>query len=268
MEPFRFRAGTVPLVVSMPHVGTQVPQDLADRFTPEARLLPDTDWHVDRLYDFLDAIGASVIVATLSRYVIDLNRPPDDADLYPGQDTTRLLPIDTFASVPIYRPGAEPAPEETPQRLARFWRPYHDRLAWELTRLRETYGYALLWDAHSIASSVPRLFAGRLPDLNLGTGNGTSCDPRLTDRLLASALASGYSAVLNGRFKGGYITRRYGRPRESIHAVQLELGQRTYMDESPPYAFREDLASAVRPHLRQLIEVALAWGREHAESLA
>lgn len=267
MEPFRFRAGSVPLLVSIPHAGTTVPQELAARFTPAALALPDTDWHLERLYDFLDVLGASVLVATHSRYVVDLNRPPDDAHLYPGQDTTGLLPVDTFAREPLYRTGAEPTPHEASERVARFWRPYHDRLAWELTRLRETHGYALLWDAHSIAAEVPRLFSGRLADFNLGTANGTSCDPELADRLLATALATGRPAVLNGRFRGGYITRRYGRPVEAIHAVQLELSQATYMDEAAPWSFREALAQALRPDLAGLLDTMLAWGRERAATL-
>lgn len=267
MEPFRFRAGSAPLLVSMPHVGTLVPPDLADRFTPSALALPDTDWHLEQLYDFLEPLGASLLVATHSRYVVDLNRPPDDANLYPGQDSTGLVPVDTFARDPVYRAGAAPTLDEITERTMRFWRPYHERLAWELTRLRETHGYALLWDAHSIASQVPRFFTGRLPDLNLGSGNGTACPKELAERLLAAASASGRSAVLDGRFKGGYITRRYGRPAEGIHAVQLELSQATYLDETPPWAFREDLAQALRPQLAHLIETMLAWGREHAADL-
>jgi N-formylglutamate deformylase len=267
MEPFRFRAGSTPLLVSMPHVGTLVPRDLADRFTPAALALPDTDWHLETLYDFLDALGASVLSATHSRYVVDLNRPPDDANLYPGQDSTGLVPLDTFAREPIYRDGAAPTAEEVTARTMRFWRPYHDRLAWELTRLRETYGYALLWDAHSIASQVPRFFAGRLADLNLGNGNGASCRSELVERLLATATGSGYSAVLNGRFKGGYITRRYGRPGEAIHAIQLELSQATYLDEMPPWPFRDDLAQKLRPQLAALLQTLLVSGQEHAAAL-
>jgi N-formylglutamate deformylase len=209
MEPFRFRAGTAPLLVSMPHVGTYIPAELAARMTDGALFLPDTDWHLERLYDFLDALGASVLVATHSRYVVDLNRPPDDANLYPGQDTTGLVPIDTFARTAVYRDGALPTATEIGARVERHWQPYHAQLAQELERLRAGYGYALLWDAHSIASEVPRFFAGRLPDLNLGTAGGASCAPAIEAAVATVARAAqAYSSVLNGRFKGGYITRR------------------------------------------------------------
>jgi N-formylglutamate deformylase len=262
MEPFRFRAGAAPLLVSMPHAGTHVPPALAARMTAAALALPDTDWHLERLYDFLDALGASVLVATHSRYVVDLNRPPDNANLYPGQDTTGLVPIDTFARAAVYRPGAEPTAAEITARVARHWQPYHARLASELDRLRTRHGYALLWDAHSIASEVPRFFAGRLTDFNLGTAEGASCAKAIEGAVTAAARrATGYSAVLNGRFKGGYITRRYGRPGERVHAIQLELSEITYMDEAPPFAFREDLAARVRPHLGAMLEAMLDAAR-------
>ncbi len=266
MAPFTFRAGGAPLLVSIPHMGTHVPDEIARRLTPAALALPDTDWHLDRLYDFLDALGASVLAATHSRYVVDLNRPPDDESLYPGQDVTGLVPLDTFARAPLY---AGPAPDaaEVAARRDRYWRPYHERLAAELERLKAAHGYALLWDAHSIASEVPRFFTGRLPDFNIGTGGGTAADPSLAAALLATARsAPGYTAVLNGRFKGGYITRRYGDPAHDVHAVQLELAQATYMEERPPFPFREDLAAGVRPHLRRMLERMLAWGRERYAS--
>jgi N-formylglutamate deformylase len=244
-------------------MGTYVPPDIESRMTPAARALPDTDWHLDRLYDFLDDLGASVLMATHSRYVVDLNRPPDNASLYPGQDVTGLVPTDTFAQDPVYG-GALPDEAESTGRRERYWLPYHECLAGELARIRTEYGYALLWDAHSIASRVPRFFAGRLPDLNLGTGGGSSADLSLAAALLAAAeSAQGYTAVLNGRFKGGYITRRYGDPANRMHAIQLELVQETYMHEAPPYAFDEERARRVRPHLRRLLETLIHWGRAH-----
>jgi N-formylglutamate deformylase len=256
MDVFRLRHGTAPLLVSMPHGGTHLPQDIAARLTPIARTVPDTDWHLDRLYDFLDALGASVLVATHSRYVVDLNRPEDDASLYPGQDTTGLVPIDTFAREPLYV-GALPDAAERAARVERYWRPYHGALQGALAALRARHGYAVLWDAHSIRSEVPRFFSGRLADLNLGTAGGASCDARIEHALAAvAARAAGYSHVMNGRFRGGYITRRYGRPAEGVHAVQLELSEATYMDEDPPFAFREDLARQVRPVLRELVAAA------------
>lgn len=261
MDLFKFRAGRTPLLVSMPHTGTYVPDRLAARLAPAARALPDTDWHLERLYDFLDALGASVLVATHSRYVVDLNRPPDGASLYPGQDTTGLVPVDTFHKEPLYGPGDEPSAAEIAERVEQYWKPYHVWLAAALSELKRRHGIALLWDAHSIFSVLPRFFEGTLTDLNLGTAGGASCGAGLGDRLLAAAReAGGYSAVLDGRFKGGYITRRYGRPAEGIHAVQLELSEATYMDEQPPYAFREDLARRLRPCLRTLVETMLRFG--------
>ena len=255
MQTYRFRQGAGPLLVSMPHVGTHLPEALRTRLTPAALALPDTDWHLERLYDFLDAIGASVLVATHSRYVVDLNRPPDDANLYPGQDTTGLIPVDTFHREALYLPGAAPDAAEGRERVERFWRPYHDKLAFEIARLKAAHGVAMLWDAHSIFSVLPRFFPGRLPDLNLGTADGRACAPQVAAALeTAAGAATGYQWVLNGRFKGGYITRTYGRPDAGIHAVQLELAEVAYMDEAAPYGFREDLAIRLRPHLKALIE--------------
>lgn len=255
MVLFRFKPGTTPLLVSMPHVGTHIPQDLLARMAPVAARLDDTDWHLERLYDFLDGLGASVLAATHSRYVIDLNRPPDNTNLYPGQDTTGFVPIDTFHREPLYATGEEPAQAETDARLERYWKPYHAKLREEMQMLKAKHGYALLWDAHSIFSVLPRFFAGTLTDFNFGTADGRSCGPGIGEAVLAQA--TGFSAVLNGRFKGGYITRTYGRPAEGVHAVQLELSEATYMDQTPPYAFREDLAARVRPVIRAAVETFL-----------
>jgi len=264
-ETYRFTAGDAPLLVSMPHVGTHVPAELACRMTEAALGVPDTDWHVDRLYDFLPALGASVLQATHSRLVIDLNRPPDGAPLYPGASNTELCPTTLFDERPVYLSGQAPGPAEVADRLRRFWRPYHERLAAALEALRRRHGYALLFDAHSIRSQVPRFFAGRLPDINLGTGGGASASPLLAARLLETAEAAiGYTSVLNGRFTGGYITRHYGRPADGIHAVQLELAQITYMEERPPFAFREDRAAGIRPVLRRVLEAMLGWAESGA----
>ena len=251
MEPYRFRAGRAPLLVSMPHTGTHIPEALLARMTPAAKLLADTDWHLERLYDFLGKLDASVLVATHSRYVIDLNRPPDGANLYPGKDTTALVPVDTFFREKIYL-GAPPTDEEIHERVATYWNPYHEKLARTLSEIKAQHGYALLWDAHSIFSVVPRFFEGRLTDFNLGTADGKSCAPGIGETLADKV--PGYSTVLNGRFKGGYITRRYGDPASGVHAVQLELSEITYMDEQPPFGFREDLAAGVRPPIRALLD--------------
>jgi len=267
IPPFIFRRGSAPLLVSMPHVGTHIPDDIASGMTDAALRLPDTDWHLERLYDCLDELGASVLVATHSRYVIDLNRPTDNANLYPGQDTTGLCPVDTFHKEAIYRDGCLPDDAEIQRRIASYWVPYHATLDEELRRLRAEHGVAMLWDAHSICSVVPRFFEGRLPDFNIGTASGASCDPQLGEELLAIAReAGGYSAVLNGRFKGGHITRHYGRPADNVHAVQLELAEATYMQESHPYAFDEGLAEGVRPLLKRFLGHMIAFAHRRAQA--
>ena len=242
----------------MPHTGTFIPEWLAPRLSAAARPLPDTDWHLERLYDLLGDLGASVLVATHSRYVVDLNRPPDNANLYPGQDTTGIVPLDTFHREPLYLPGFPPSEEELGERIRTYWRPYHDQLGQALAEIKAKHGYALLWDAHSIFSVLPRFFKGKLPDLNLGTADGKSCAPGIGEAL-AKAVEE-YSVALNGRFKGGYITRHYGNPVDDIHAVQLELSEVTYMEEKAPYRFRENLAKRLRPQLRTLLELFLTIG--------
>lgn len=257
---FRFTQGTRPLLISMPHVGTHVPPGLAARFTPVAREVHDTDWHLERLYDFAQDLGASVLVATHSRYVVDLNRPPDNENLYPGQDTTGLCPVDTFDKTPLYADGDVPDEAEISARRDAIWQPYHQQLQTELDRLKAVHGGVVLWDAHSIRSVVPRFFEGQLPDLNLGTANGASCDPGLAQTLLGiGQAASGYQAVLNGRFKGGYITRQYGRPQNSVHAVQLEMTQRCYMQETMPFDYLPEPAAQVQPTLRAMLAAVLGF---------
>jgi N-formylglutamate deformylase len=261
--PFVFHQGTRPLLISIPHVGTYVPPAIAARFTEEGRRVPDTDWHLDRLYDFAVDLGASILRATHSRYVVDLNRPPDGASLYPGQSVTGLCPVDTFDDTPLYEKGDVPSEEEIAARREAVWRPYHAQLASELARIKEQHGVAMLWDAHSIRSVLPRFFDGKLPDFNLGTGNGTSCDPVLSEELLLIAQSTpGYTSVLNGRFKGGHITRYYGQPAENVHAVQLEMTQCIYMDETWPFAYRPELAAKVQPTIRLMLETMLAYAEK------
>nr|WP_315235468.1 N-formylglutamate deformylase [uncultured Albidiferax sp.] len=257
---YRFHPGTAPLLISMPHAGTYVPPDIAGRFTEEARQVPDTDWHLERLYGFAHQLGASILVATHSRYVIDLNRAPDGASLYPGQSVTGLCPVDTFDDTPIYAAGDVPQEAEIAARREALWQPYHTKLAEELARIKAIHGVAALWDAHSIRSVLPRFFQGKLPDLNLGTGQGTSCDPALAQTLLGIAQrATGYTCVLNGRFTGGYITRHHGRPGQNIHAVQLEMTQSSYMQEALPFDYLPAVAAGVQPHVRQMIEAVLRF---------
>ena len=258
MHSFQLTRGARPLLVSMPHVGLALPPGLVEQLTPEARLLPDTDWHLDRLYQFAGDLGVSVIIPRFSRYVIDLNRPADDTPLYPGAEGTGLIPLQTFSGQPLYLPGC--VPDDSSQRLRDYWQPYHTAVREELARLAALAGTAVLFEAHSICSTVPRLFDGRLPDLNLGTASGQSCAPELRDRASAALREQGdYSVVVDGRFKGGYLTREYGRPDQGIHALQLELSQATYMQEESPFTYLPELAAGVQPVLRHLLETILAW---------
>ncbi|QXH56254.1 N-formylglutamate deformylase [Pseudomonas maumuensis] len=256
-----FHQGRLPLLISMPHAGLALTPAVEQGLVEQARSLPDTDWHIPRLYDFALELGASVVAAEYSRFVIDLNRPDDDKPLYAGA-TTGLYPATLFEGESLFKDGQVPSADERATYLERIWRPYHDTIRHELARLRATFGYALLWDAHSIRSLIPHLFDGKLPDFNLGTFNGASCDPALAERLQGvCAEFPQYSHVLNGRFKGGHITRHYGNPENHIHAVQLELAQCTYMDETEPFAYREDLAPLTREVLERLLAAALAWGK-------
>jgi len=246
--------GDSPLVVDIPHAGTHVPDAIALRLADAARTVPDTDWHVEKLYGFAAMTGSTVMVATHSRYVVDLNRDPSGAALYPGADNTEMCPTRTFANEPIYAEGVAPREREIAARRNVFYDPYHRALASEIERVRERHGYAILLDAHSIRSEVPRFFAGRLPDLNLGTARGTSCAANI-ERLATGALAAApsFSHVVNGRFTGGYVTRHYGRPELGAHALQLEIGQSCYMDESPPFRYDPSRAAPLIAVLERLV---------------
>jgi N-formylglutamate deformylase len=262
---FRLTPGETPVLVNVPHAGTHVPAELARDLTDAGRGVPDTDWHVDRLYEFVPTLGAGLMVASHSRYVVDLNRDPEDRPLYPGADNTEICPTSTFDREAIYRLGVTPDEAAVAARIERYWRPYHTALAAELARLHRRFGVACLLDAHSIRSRVPRFFSGRLPDLNLGSAGGTSADHGLTRRAMATLeAAAGFSAVLDGRFKGGYITRHYGEPPAGRQALQLEMAQAVYMEEAPPWRYRPDLAERIRPTLRRLLEAIIAWAEEHA----
>jgi N-formylglutamate deformylase len=246
--------GHLPLLISIPHGGECLPEPFLRRMTPAAHKIADTDWHLARLYDFARAMGASVLQANYSRYIIDVNRPSDGGNLYPGSTTTGLCPTESFLGEALYRVDAAPPDEaETIQRVARYWQPYHDALRQELSRLRERHAHVLLWEAHSIANVLPRLFEGRLPDLNIGTFSGAACAPALREAAIAAASASPFSWVADARFKGGHITRHYGQPHTGVHAVQLEMSRHLYMDEDPSFAYREDLAAAVLPTLERMV---------------
>ncbi|MCM2355349.1 MAG: N-formylglutamate deformylase [Arenimonas sp.] len=256
-DVYTLHRGSLPLLISLPHDGIALPEEIAARVTDAARGVPDTDWFVSRLYDFARGLGASVLVPQYSRYVVDLNRPPDDVSLYPGQNTTGLCPAVRFSGDPVYVEGQAPGPAEVAARVERYWRPDHAALAGELARLKQAHGRAVLWEGHSIRSVVPFLFEGRLPDLNLGTAGGASCSPATQARLEAVLAGQGdYTHVCNGRFKGGYITRHYGQPSEGVEAIQLELAQSTYMDETTGRYDRER-AGKLQGLLDALLRAAL-----------
>ena len=256
-DVFTLHRGNAPLLLSLPHDGSLIPPALAQRMVPAARRAPDTDWHVSRLYAFARELGASILVPRHSRYVVDLNRPEDDVSLYPGQNTTGLCPIVQFSGEPVYLEGQGPDAAEVAARVDTYWRPYHQSLQSELARIRAQHGRAVLWEGHSIRGEVPFLFEGRLPDLNLGTAAGASCSPVLQSRLEAVLAAQDeYDWVANGRFKGGHITRHYGDPGNGIDAVQLEISQRNYMDETS-FDWDEGKAARLQRVLRALLEAAL-----------
>jgi N-formylglutamate amidohydrolase len=259
-DVYRFHAGDSPLLISVPHDGRKLPPDIAAVMTTDGRDLPDTDWHVARLYDFARELGASLLVAEYSRYVVDLNRPPDDEALYPGQLKTGICPTETFAGDALYTDASAVTDAERKRRIGAYWTPYHERLRQSLGEIRHAHGTALLWDAHSIPSRVPRLFDGELPALNIGTDNGRSC-PQSVERAVADvARGSSYSTVVNARFRGGYITRHYGDPDAGCFAVQLELAQRCYMDEVS-LRYEKSLAAAVIPTLRSMLKAFTTAGR-------
>ncbi|HMB55659.1 MAG TPA: N-formylglutamate deformylase [Arenimonas sp.] len=258
MDVFKLHRGSAPLLISLPHDGSAIPDAISARLTDGARSAPDTDWFVSRLYDFARDLGASVLVPTYSRYVVDLNRSSDDVSLYPGQNTTGLCPIVRFSGEPVYREGEQPTPTEIAERVQRYWQPYHQALAGEIERIRSEHGRVLLWEGHSIRAELPFLFEGRLPDFNLGTVGGNSCAPAMQQRIAAVLSEQGdYTWVANGRFKGGYITRHYGDPTRGVDAVQLELAQSTYMDDVA-VTYDDDKAAATATMIRKLLAAALA----------
>ena len=259
-EVYTLHRGSAPLLISVPHVGTAIPPDQHHRYTERALQAEDTDWFLDRLYAFAKDLGASLIVPRHSRYLIDLNRPSENTPMYAGQNNTELCPTRHFTGQPIYREAQAPDDAEIRRRVAVYWQPYHDALRDELARLHAAHGHAVLFDGHSIKSELPWLFEGTLPHMNLGTVDGSSCAPGLRDALAAVFVAQErYSFVVDGRFKGGHITRHFGRPHEGLHAVQLEMCWRAYMDEAPPYRWHDNRAAEVTPLLRELVQTMTAW---------
>ena len=257
---FKLHAGHLPLLVSVPHSGRELPAALASRMVPRALEVEDTDWHVEKLYDFVKDLGASFLVPKFSRYVVDLNRPPEDLPMYAGANNTTICPTTFFNGDPLYRPEQIPNRSEIDERIKNYWQPYHDAIVAEMTRLRDLHGYAILFDGHSICSEVPWLFEGSLPDLNLGTVNGSSCAPSLRD-LCVDMLngQSHFSHVIDGRFKGGYITRHYGRPAQGWHTVQMEMAWSSYLEESCPQQWDPVRAEAAQRVLKGLLESLAQW---------
>jgi N-formylglutamate deformylase len=264
-EPlFTLHEGTAPLLLSLPHVGTEIPPELRAVLVPRALALEDTDWHLEQVYGFARDLGASILVPRCSRYVIDLNRPPTNAPMYAGANNTELVPTHFFSGDPLYRDGREPDAREIASRRETYWRPYHAAMTRELARLRGEHGHVVLWDGHSIQAVLPWLFEGRLPDLNLGTAGGASCAPSLRGALMdVLAAQTVFSHVTDGRFKGGYITRHRGRPQEGVHAIQMEMGLHAYMDDRHARvpAVTPDAARLARlqPLLRALLQTTLDW---------
>ncbi|MEL6349519.1 MAG: N-formylglutamate deformylase [Myxococcota bacterium] len=247
-----------PLLVTIPHTGTDVPPQILARWTDAAKALPDTDWHLAPLYDFVPRIGAGLLVARYSRYVIDLNRPADGHALYPGRDETARVPTSTFEQADIYLPEQLPSADEIAERTERYWRPWHDEVRRQLALRKARFGFAVLFDAHSIRSEVPRFFSGRLPGLMLGTADGHSCDPQMAQAALDVFEASPFSWALNAPFKGGHITRSFGAPVDGVHALQLEMSQRLYMDEDPPFQYNPSKADVLKPWLERALQAILA----------
>ena len=257
-EIYSLHQGSSPLLVSLPHIGTHIPPELQADYVPRALALEDTDWHLARLYDFAPQMGAGVLQPQCSRYVIDLNRPPDDAPMYPGASNTELCPTRFFTGEPLYLDGRAPDASERERRRSLYWEPYHQALQAELQRIRAIHGYALLWDGHSIRSQIPWLFEGRLPDLNIGTASGQSAHASIAQAVQAVyETKPRVSQVVNGRFKGGYITRHYGAPQNRVHAVQLEMCQYLYMQESAPFDYYPVSALGVQPLLQSMLAAAL-----------
>ncbi len=260
MDLWRRYPGTTPVLIDIPHCGTHVPPEIARNLTPAGQRLLDTDWHVEKLYAFAPKLGAGIFHATHSRYVADLNRDPDGVPLYPGADNTEVCPLKSFHDAELWQAGRAPGAAEVKRRVDAYWRPYHAGLAAEIAAVKARHGFCVLLDGHSIFSEVPRFFSGKLPDFNLGTADGRSCAPALQARAAAVlAGAAGFTHVVNGRFKGGYITRRYGQPAQGVHALQLEMAMSAYLDERAPDRYDPARAARLIGVLEDLVAALLEW---------
>ncbi len=262
-----------PLLVSIPHTGIDL-AGLEPRLISEWRARCDTDWWIETLYAFAAELGATVVRTSISRSVIDVNRDPSGVSLYPGQATTTLCPLDTFEGEPLYHPGREPTEVEISARRTEFFDPYANALRDESKRLRALHPRVVIYDCHSIRSVLPRLFDGELPEFNLGTNDGQSCHPDLQALVSGHLKMSGRSHVVNGRFKGGWITRHHGQPDQGVHALQMELACRSYMREPAgpsteanwPAAYDADYAAPIRAQLREILSAALRWAEGGART--
>jgi N-formylglutamate deformylase len=251
MIPVEVVQGIGPIILGMPHGGTFVPDDIAATLNENGKILADTDWHIARLYHDLTP-DLTVVRANFHRYVIDANRDPSGHSLYPGQNTTGLVPLTDFDNLPIWNEAPDQA--DIQHRLEIFHRPYHTALEAEIARVKGLHGFAILYDCHSIRSKIPFLFDGTLPDLNIGTDNGATCDARIENTAFQIAKASGFSAVLNGRFRGGWTTRHYGNPSQNVHAIQMEIAQSAYLEtEATPFSYSKTKAAKLRPVLANIL---------------
>lgn len=260
--PIEITRGDSALVLGLPHTGIELPDDVAEGLNDTGLAKADTDWHIHDLYGGL-VDSVTTVRTTIHRYAIDVNRDPEGVSLYPGQNTTSLCPLTDFDGQPIYMEGRAPGAVEIERRRQAYHAPYHEALKGELDRVKAIHGYAVLYDCHSIRANIPFLFDGTLPDFNIGTNQGQTCDPSIETLVQAGCQAAeGYTSVLNGRFKGGWTTRHYGRPAEGLHAIQMELAQSTYMQESPPWTYLPNLAGPLRTHLKSILEDLIHWRPE------
>ena len=245
--------GSKPLIIAQPHGGTWIAPDIYQRLNEKGQAIADTDWHINRLYDgLIDDI--TVVQSHIHRYVIDANRGPDDESLYPGQNTTGLCPLTDFNGSPIYLPGEQPDSNEIEQRRLHYHKPYHDALSSQIDRLRQIHESVIVYDCHSIRSQIPFLFDGVLPDFNIGTYNGRSCNSKI-EKIVYEICTSNeaYTTIVNGRFKGGWTTRHYGNSKSNVQAIQMELTQSTYMQEDPPWSYDANKSSQIRKSLGAIL---------------
>ncbi|MDH6257510.1 N-formylglutamate deformylase [Bradyrhizobium sp. BR13661] len=268
MTPVEVHQGDGPIILGMPHPGTFIEDEVARHLNKTGLGITDTDWHVPRLYEGL-LPGVTIVRATFHRYVIDANRDPSGASLYPGQNTTGLCPLTDFDGRPIYRAGVEPGPEEIERRRLKYHAPYHAALAAEIARVKARHGVAILYDCHSIRSRIPFLFDGLLPDFNIGTNNTTSCHPVIEAAVRDVCVrADGFTSIVNGRFRGGWTTRHYGHPKNGVHAIQMELAQLSYMREASPWDYLPDVAARTRSHLGAVLAALDALARSDRHAIA